>query len=334
MFDKKRGLEYLGSEPSWEYVFKVANSVHEAPVYVPANNLLYMSELPPVGGDPLDYVSQLVVDLNQDPPVLERFSPDPPVVAPNGGVLLNGQIVWAASASFDTGNGTSQRISLHTIDPMTNKSTEILNNYYGFYFNNLDDVAVHPQSGQIFFTDPDYPWFNGRSDTAPQLTTAAYRFNPDTGAVVVVDDTLDQPNGIAFSPDGETLYITETGALSGSIDAAVGPGTKHYNTTGRRSIYAYDVSNNGTKIANRRSFYMAQDYIPDGLKVSREGLVLTAGGKGLDVIAETGELLIRVQANHSVSNFAFTGPDLNTVWLLGANGISKVQWNITGQALK
>ncbi|KEF56107.1 gluconolactonase [Exophiala aquamarina CBS 119918] len=334
VFEKERGLDYLGSNPTWEFMFKVANSVHEAPVYDPHSNLLYMSELPPVGGNPLDYVSQLVVNLNQDPPTIERFTPNPPVVAPNGGTFHNGQIIWSASASFDTGNGTNQRISLHAIDPSTNESSVLLNNYFGYYFNNLDDVAVHPSSGEIFFTDPDYPWFNGRSDTAPQLPTASYRFNPKTGAVVVIDDTLEQPNGIAFDAAGETLYITETGALTGSIDPAVGPGTKHYNTTGKRSIYAFDVTNNGTKIANKRSFYLAQDYIPDGLKVSREGLILTAGGKGLDVIDDTGKLLIRVQANHSVSNFAFTGPELNTVWLLGANGISRVQWNITGQVLE
>ncbi len=133
------------------------------------------------------------------------------------------------------------------------------------------------------------------------------------------------------SPDGNTLYITETGALTGSIDPAVGPGTKHYNTTGRRSIYAFDVSNNGTKISNKRAFYLSQEYIPDGLKVSREGLILTATGHGVDVIDETGQLLIRVQTNHSVQNVQFTGEKLDTLWMLGNKGISRVHWNITGQ---
>ncbi|KAK5464664.1 hypothetical protein LTS15_001226 [Exophiala xenobiotica] len=309
VFDRQRGLEYLGDSPRWDFMFPIGDSVHEAPVYVPKLNLLYMSQLPP-------------------------YLPDPPIFAPNGGVYHNLLIYWASSGGFDNINGTEQRISIHTVDPMTNKSRVILNNYFGYYFNNMDDVTVYPPTGDLFFTDPDYPWFNGRVDTAPQLPTATYRFNPTTGAVFVVDDTIEQPNGIAFSPDGKTLYITETGALTGSIDPAVGPGTKHYNTTGRRSIYAFDVANNGTRVSNKRAFYLAQDYIPDGLKVSREGLVLTASGHGLDVIDEMGQLLIRVQVNHTVSNFAFTGPELNTVWLMGNKGISRVQWNITGQVSK
>jgi sugar lactone lactonase YvrE len=339
VFDRQRGLEYLGSDPTYEFMFQVGDSVHEAPVYVPSLNKLFMSQLPPVLA-PIStmsqYIPQLVVDLNQKPLTLQEYITDPPIFAPNGGIYHDGQIIWASSGGFNSSvfNGTEQRIALHSVDPNTNKSTVLLNNYFGFYFNNMDDVTVHPTSGDLFFTDPDYPWFNGRVDTAPQLPTASYRFNPSTGATFLVDDTIDQPNGIAFSPDGSTLYITETGALTGSIDPAVGPGTKHYNTTGRRSIYAFDVSNNGTKISNKRAFYLAQDYIPDGLKVSREGLVLTATGHGVDIIDPFGQLLLRVQTNHSVQNIQFTGAKFDTMWMLGNLGISKVQWNITGQVPK
>ena len=149
-----------------------------------------------------------------------------------------------------------------------------------------------------------------------------------------MDDTLEQPNSLAFTPDGTTLYITDSGALAGSYDHSVGPGTKAYNATGRRSIYAFDVAETGTKISNKRSFYLAQDYIPDGIKVSRERLVLAASGHGLDVIDDKGQLLLRVQTNHTVNNLALTGVDLQTTWLLGGTGIIRVKWNITGQVLK
>ncbi|KAK6379487.1 hypothetical protein LTS17_006405 [Exophiala oligosperma] len=331
VFDKERGLECLGDSPRWEFMFPIGDSVHEAPVYVPELNMLYMSQLPPVNAAPGDYIAQLVVNLNQTPPTLSEYLPDPPIFAPNGGVYHDGLIYWASSGGFDDIDGTEQRISLYTVDPHTNKSTAILNNYYGFYFNNLDDVTVYPPTGDLFFTDPDYPWFNGRVDTAPQLPTATYRFDPRTGATFLVDDTIQQPNGIAFSPDGKTLYVTESGALTGSIAPEVGPGTKHYNTTGRRSIYAFDVEEDGTRITNKRSFYLAQNYIPDGIKVSREGFVVAASGHGLDVIDPKGQLILRVQANHTVSNFQFTGDEFNTVWLMGNKGISRVQWNITGQ---
>ena len=120
-----------------------------------------MSTLPPLQTNltiPHAYLSQLVVNLNDDPPTLHDYSLDPPVFAPNGETYHNGLIYWAASGGFNDVDGAGeQRISLRTIDPMTNKSTTLLNNYFGFYFNNMDDVTVHPTSGDLFFTDPYYP---------------------------------------------------------------------------------------------------------------------------------------------------------------------------------
>lgn len=333
IFDKERAAKALGENPRYEFMFEVLDSVHEAPVYVPESNLLYLSELPPMEmGDPSDWLEQYVIDLNQDPPTLNRWSPQPPVFSPNGGAYLGGKLIWTCSGGFDDINGTEQRIALHSIDPKTNESHVILNNYFGFYFNNMNDVTVHPTTGDIFFTDPQYPWLNSRVDTAPQLPTATYRFNMKTGAVTVVDMTIAQPNGLGFSPDGGTLYIAESAALSGSVSPEY-PGTKSYNTTGPRGIFAFDVDNNGTKIHNKRSFYLVQDYIPDGLDVSADGLVLSASGHGLDVLADTGELVMRIQTNHSVANFAFTGENLDQLWLVGNKGISKVDWNVKGQPL-
>ncbi len=45
VFDRKRGLELLGPNPTYEYVFDVNGTVHEAPVYVPAQNKLFLSQL-------------------------------------------------------------------------------------------------------------------------------------------------------------------------------------------------------------------------------------------------------------------------------------------------
>jgi sugar lactone lactonase YvrE len=40
------------------------------------------------------------------------------------------------------------------LDPETNKSVTLVNNYFGYYFNTIDDLAVHPRTGDIWFTDP------------------------------------------------------------------------------------------------------------------------------------------------------------------------------------
>ena len=70
----------------------------------------------------------------------------------------------------------------------------ILDNFFGRQFNSIDDVAVHPVTGEIYFTDPGYGYLQDFRP-APGLPYQVYRFNPSTGAVAVAADGFDQPNG-------------------------------------------------------------------------------------------------------------------------------------------
>jgi len=169
VFDEERASELLGTNPTYELEFNVSMAVHEAPVYVPSQNKLYLSQLAP----PTGYLPQLAVDLNQDPPTLSEYLSDPPVYAPNGGTSPNGLIYWGASGGDNSIGGMEQRVGIRTLDPATNKTTTLLNNYFGYYFNTIDDLFVDPVDGSVWFTDPDYSWFNRLTDTAPQLRSAS-----------------------------------------------------------------------------------------------------------------------------------------------------------------
>lgn len=98
-------------------------------------------------------------------------------------------------------------------------------------------------------------------------------------------------------------------------------------------MYAYDVSSCGNYVTNKRPIYRSQDYIPDGLKVARNGYVLTANGHGVDVLDEMGTVLVRIQTPYVAVNFAWAGADLNELWIVGIGGISLVRWNLQGQVL-
>ncbi|KAE8354441.1 hypothetical protein BDV28DRAFT_83571 [Aspergillus coremiiformis] len=330
VFDKERGLEVLGANPSYTFMFAVSEAVHEAPVYVASQNKLYLSQLAPPAG----YLPQLVVDLNKDPPTLSEYLSDPPVYAPNGGTLHNGKIIWGASGGNRSIGGGEQRVSLRTLDPETNKSVNLINNYFGYYFNTIDDLAVHPKTGDIWFTDPQYSWFNALTDTPPQLPSASYRYNASSGAVFVVDDSIGQPNGIAFNPAGSTVYITDTAAVSAPVDPQYGHPGSTFNATQRRTVYAFDVSQDGTSAYNKRPIYMASGFVPDGLKVAANGYIVAGVGQGVDVLDPSGQLLLTIQTNYTVQNFAWTGPELKTLWLMGNGGISKVEWELVGQELR
>ena len=98
-------------------------------------------------------------------------------------------------------------------------------------------------------------------------------------------------------------------------------------------MYAFDLSKDATYLTNKRPIYLAQDWVPDGLKVAANGYVVTGTGRGVDVIDEKGTLLVRVQTNYTVQNFAWTGSNLTTLWLTGQGGISRVEWALQGQDL-
>ncbi|KIW92891.1 uncharacterized protein Z519_06740 [Cladophialophora bantiana CBS 173.52] len=99
-----------------------------------------------------------------------------------------------------------------------------------------------PVMKDIFFTDPAYSRYIALTDTTSQLPSIRYPGTPDYGA-----DGLGELNSIAFSPDGSTPYISEIGAVSGTIDPRLGSEETTYNTTGKRVIYAW-----GIKINERR----------------------------------------------------------------------------------
>lgn len=148
IFDATRGVEVLGAAPTYDFMFAVSNAVHEAPVYAAAVDRLFLSQLAPTG-----FLPQLVVDLSGETPRLEEFLSDPPVYAPNGGTFAGGLIYWAASGGNMSIGGIEQRAGVRTLDPLTNKTETLLNNYFGYYFNTVDDIVVDAK-GDVWFTDP------------------------------------------------------------------------------------------------------------------------------------------------------------------------------------
>jgi sugar lactone lactonase YvrE len=119
-----------------------------------------------------------------------------------------------------------------------------------------------------------------------------------------------------------------------------------------RTVYAYDLTRDGNFIVNKRAIYLAQDWVPDGLKVAGNGYVckssfelgivekrlmitVTGAGKGVDIIDPSdATLLVRISTNFTVQNFAWTGEDYEDLWIVGNSGVARVKWNLAGQELK
>ncbi|THW36780.1 hypothetical protein D6D22_07520 [Aureobasidium pullulans] len=295
------------------FVDQVTMAVHEAPVYVPGINKLFVGVLEQ------GYLPQLFVDLNRDPPTLSEFESDPPVYAPDGG-YHGGLVHWGAGGGNNSIGGTEQRPGVRVLDPTTNKTTTLLNNYFGFHFNGLDDLFVDSH-GDIWFTDPDYAWNGNRTDTTPQLHAQTYH-------------PLGQPNGIAISPDAENVYFWDTIAGGGTISPHYpNVHSMPYNQTAKHTVYKYDIVDADTAPAliNKRPFYYSQEWVPDGVNVAANGFVVAGVGMGVDVIDRTSSLVLQIRTHYIVQNFALGGRGSYGIlvgWVRG--GISRVRWNSEG----
>jgi gluconolactonase len=118
----------------------------------------------------------------------------------NGHALAPDGSVVEAEAGDRTHRGEIVRIS-------TDGSVTVLaDNFHGKRFNEPNDVIVK-RDGTIWFTDPSF----SATGTSAIGFYGVYRLNPKTKAVTLVTKMLSAPNGIAFSPDQKTLYVSDSG---------------------------------------------------------------------------------------------------------------------------
>ncbi|EKG22535.1 Six-bladed beta-propeller TolB-like protein [Macrophomina phaseolina MS6] len=328
VWDEKDAKHVLGAAPAVDFILSTKGLMsHEAPVWSPETNELYLARLEH------RFLPQLVIDLNQDPPVLREKIANPPIYGAVGGRYYNGLLYFSTLGGDENIDGRSYRPGIYTLNATSGESQVLLNNYYGYYFIGADDFDID-RDGHIWFTDNDYGRPTRLNSYAPQINPATYRFNPSTGFVTVVEDTLVEPNGAQFSPDGRTLYLTDTGAGEAVIDPAVDPVPPiKYNSTGKRSIYAFDVDPVRKILTNKRPFHQSMQLAPDGIKVSEDGYVIAATGNGITILSPEGAPVVLVQTNFTVINIAWVGHQREELWAVGKGGIARVRLGLRGPKL-
>jgi gluconolactonase len=84
--------------------------------------------------------------------------------------------------------------------------TTIAERYQGKHFNSPNDIVLGPD-GAFYFTDPTLDLPKGQAQEIP--FQGVYRVD-SAGNVTLLTRSLIQPNGLAFSPDGERLYVDDS----------------------------------------------------------------------------------------------------------------------------
>lgn len=137
-----------------------------------------------------------------------RTKIDPGIVLANGGVNYGSDVLFCAQGDKHDRGGL---VLMQTTPPYS--TTTLLDSYHGRCFNSLNDVIIK-SDGSIWFTDPVYGFEQGIR-LQPQLPSQVYRFDPQNADVRVVADGFGRPNGLCFSPDERTLYVTDTDWIHG-----------------------------------------------------------------------------------------------------------------------
>jgi len=168
------------------------------------------------------------------------------------------------------------------LEPVT-----LLDRYQGKKLNSPNDLAFAPD-GSLWFTDPPFGLAGMDKDPAKELSfNAVYRYADGKLEAKIKDLSL--PNGLAFSPDGKTLYV-----------ANFGP---------ERFVNAYDVGTDGTVGSARVLIKYGPDERrpggPDGLKVDSAGNLWTTGPGGIRIITSKGKVLGQLVLPEVAANLAF-----------------------------
>lgn len=184
----------------------------------------------------------------------------------------------------------------------------------GKRFNSPNDAAYHA-NGSLYFTDPPYGLTQKMKDPDKQLDfQGVFRVTPD-GTVTLLTKELSRPNGIAFSPDQKTLYVS--------------------NSDQRRAIWmAFPVLDDGTLGAGR-VFFDATPMMgklpgsPDGMKVDKHGNLFATGPGGVLVISPEGKHLGTLLTGERTSNVAF-GDDGSTLYITADMYLLRVRTTTVG----
>ena len=211
----------------------------------------------------------------------------------------------------DQGNRAIARLDLRS------KAKQFLaRRFEGKKFNSPNDLTVGPD-GSIWFTDPPYGLEGiDASPLKEQPVNGVYRLKPD-GRTVLVESDLRFPNGIAFSPDGATLYVSNSDPE-------------------RAVILAYDVAADGT-LSRRRVFSdmtaLAERELPglpDGMAVDQRGNLWATGPGGVHIFRPDGRELGLISTGAAISNCTFGGADRRMLFMTSGNKVAAVRTRVRG----
>jgi len=194
--------------------------------------------------------------------------------------------------------------------------TVLADQFEGRRLNSPNDVVVS-LDGAVWFTDPPFGIVGHyQGEKADQeLPARTYRIDP-SGRMEAMDDTVQGPNGLAFSPDERTLYIVQSRSTP-------------------RKIVAFDVGQNG-RLSNRRELIDAETGTPDGFRVDIHGNLWCGWGMGSEeldgvrVFNARGAPIGHIALPERCANLVFGGRHRNRLLMASSTSVYSLFVNTQG----
>lgn len=286
----------------------------EGPVAMPDGSLLFVEIA-------AGRVSRLAPDGSLGVVAEIGGGPNGAATGPDGRLYVanNGGIKWRRQ------NGELRALG-NMIDPGRIEAVDLATGRVEVLYTRCGERELRHCNDLVFGADGGF-WFTDTGKTIGRASDmgAVYWAKPDGSEIREVIFPLVSPNGIGLSPDGRTLYVSET-------------------TTGR--LWAWEVAGPGELKKAKGPLWHGGRYLYgssvfqrfDSLKVSASGRILVAtldNGGITEIEPDGGGARHWSLPTPHVNNLAFGGPDLRTAWitLSGDGEIAVVDWNEPGLRL-
>lgn len=250
--------------------------------------------------------------------------PNGAAIGPDGRVYIcnNGGFTWATIDGLLRPIGTPddyQGGSIQVVDIATGAVETLYTECDGKTLKGPNDI-VFDSHGGFYFTD-----LGKRSDDALQRG-AVYYASTDGGSIKRIVSPIEQPNGIALSPDGARLYVAET--FSAKL--------RYWDITGPGALAPHDDPFGVGYILHGFQGYERLD----SMAVDSHGnvCVATLATGVISAVGPSGKLVAILpmpEPDVMVTNICFGGDDMRSAYITssGRGILYKTQWHCAGLRL-